>query len=85
MKRDYKNLSSKEYIENLSQYLGDVRSKKILTTEDLRILLIKLNSPDAEEIGFVELNDDLVTSSVSSDYDHSKVYGPYEHVAAVDK
>ena len=26
---------------------------------------------------------ELVTSSVSSDYDHSKVYGPDEHVAAV--
>ena len=42
LKRDYKNLSSKEYVENLSQYLSDVRSKEILTTEDLRILLLNL-------------------------------------------
>ena len=38
LKRDHKNLSSKEYVENLSQYLGDARSKKMLTAEDLRDL-----------------------------------------------
>ena len=35
LKRDYKNLSSKDYVENLCQYLGDARSKSMLTANDL--------------------------------------------------
>ena len=43
LERDYKNLTSKEYVENLCQYLGDARSKTVLTAEDLRELLMKRN------------------------------------------
>ena len=43
LKRDYKNLTSKKYVENLCQYLGDARSKTVLTARDLRELLMKLN------------------------------------------
>ena len=43
LKRDYKNLTSKEYVENLCQYLGDARSKTVLTAGDLAELLVKLN------------------------------------------
>ena len=34
LKRDYKNLQSNEYIENLCQYLGDATNKTVLTSDD---------------------------------------------------
>ena len=43
LKRDYQNLPSSEYVQNLCQYLGDARSKTVLTAEDLSELLVKLN------------------------------------------
>ena len=39
VKRDHRNLSSAEYVENLCQYLSDVRSKTSLTTDDLSLVL----------------------------------------------
>ena len=43
LKRDYRNLSSKEYVDNLCQYLGDARSKAVLTAGDLKKLLLELD------------------------------------------
>ena len=39
LKKQYKNLTSEEYVENLCQYLGGARSKKVLTENDLSELL----------------------------------------------
>ena len=38
LKRDYKNLQSNKYIENLCQYLGDAKNKTVLTSDDLSLL-----------------------------------------------
>ena len=57
LKRGHRNLSSKEYVENLCQYLGDSRIKTVLTADDLSELLRKLNQDqddDQIEIGSVE-------------------------------
>ena len=78
LKHDHKNLSSKEYVENLSQYLGDARSKKMLTTEDLQDLLVKLNENCAQQ----NEDDVCISSSVANDNDII-VYGPDEHIVAV--
>jgi len=65
LKHDHKNLSSKEYVENLSQYLGDVRSKKIMTTEDLRDLLLKLNENCTQQNDDVDFaQEDFITKAI---------------------
>ena len=48
--RHYKKLPSEEYVENLCQYLGDARSKTVLTADDLSAVLAKLNHDDAVHI-----------------------------------
>ena len=50
LKRDYKNLPSTEYVENLCQYLGDARSKTMLTAEDLSLVLTNLINITNNEI-----------------------------------
>ena len=49
LKQDNRNLPSKEYVENLCQYLGDARSKTVLIADDLSELLEKLNQENPTE------------------------------------
>lgn len=97
LKRDYKNLSSKEYVENLFQYLGDARSKAVLTAEDLKELLLKLNdeNPDVGQNIPYQLSTEssslpgsgAVSASdqqnEGNDIEECAVFLPDEHVAAV--
>ena len=69
LKKDHKNLSSKEYVENLCQYLSDARNKTALTAADLSLVLTDLigntNMPDADNP--VECND-TVNQLTTSNY-----------------
>ena len=85
VKRDHRNLSSAEYVENLCQYLSDVRSKTSLTTDDLSLVLEELTQKnnddvmeDLEPLNKKETHNEKVRTS-----SNSEVHYPDEHVAAV--
>ena len=75
LKQDNRNLPSKEYVENLCQYLGDARSKTVLTADDLSELLEKLNQENPTENPEADQNNPIQTEC--------SVYLPDEHVGAV--
>ena len=83
LKKDHKNLSSKEYVENLCQYLSDARNKTALTAADLSLVLTDLigntNMSDADNP--VECND-TVNQLTTSNYPPND-FNLDEHVAAV--
>ena len=68
LKKDHKNLSSKEYVENLCQYLSDARNKTALTAADLSLVLTDLigntNMSDADNP--VECNDTVNQLTISN-------------------
>ena len=83
LKKVHKNLSSKEYVENLCQYLSDARNKTALTAADLSLVLTDLigntNMSDADNP--VECND-TVNQLTTSNYPPND-FNLDEHVAAV--
>ena len=92
LKRDHRNLSSGEYVENLCQYLSDVRSKTSLTTDDLSLVLEELNQKKTNYV-----NEDIQSKSRTSILNNqekthngkvgtspnSEIHYLDEHVAAV--
>ena len=88
LKRDYQDLPSKAYVEN--QYLGEVRSKTVLTADDLSELLVKLNQDQNPCVEKTRLNEEEQGDDNADDDNQDnegnqkhKDYASDDHVAAV--
>ena len=85
LQRDHKKLPSKEYVENLCQYLGDARNKTVLTAEDLSVVLTNLITSNDEAGKTTNVVEGTQQQSIdgSNQSNLQNDYNLDEHIAAV--
>ena len=90
LKKDHKNLSSTEYIENLCQYLSDARNKTALTAYDLSSVLTHLigdtnmsNADNPNESAYNPIESTDTINQLATSNNPPEDFNLDEHVAAV--